>query len=329
MVLRIRGAREQWRAPAGLEPGTAGRLPPARIERSVRTLRRAAPAPGSRPPRYALPRYDLHCHSTHSDGLLPPAAVVARAAARGVDVLALTDHDELSGLTEAREAAAASGIAFVCGAEISVSWEGITVHVVGLGVDPGDPALVAGLDGVRSGRSARARRIADSLAAAGIGGAWDGAMRHVTAGKLVSRTHFARFLVETGRGRDVQDVFRRYLRRGKPGYVPHEWATLAQAVGWIRVAGGQAVIAHPGRYDVTATRMRRLLAEFREVGGEAIEVVSASHTPAQGIEFAGHAREFGLRGSCGSDWHGPGESWMDLGGTPPMPAGVVPVWKDW
>lgn len=276
-----------------------------------------------------MPRYDLHCHSTHSDGLLAPAAVVARAAARGVDVLALTDHDAVSGLDEGREAAAAHGIAFVCGTEISVSWESLTVHVVGLGVDPRNPALAEGLHAVRSGRSSRARRIADALAEAGIRGAWDGAMKHVTSGELVSRTHFARFLVEAGRGRDVQDVFRRYLTRGKPGYVPHAWATLGQAVGWIRAAGGRAVLAHPGRYDATATWMHRLLAEFRDAGGEAIEIVSASHTPAQSAQFANHAREYGLRGSCGSDWHGPGESRIDLGGTAPMPAGVVPVWKDW
>jgi len=276
-----------------------------------------------------LPRYDLHCHSTHSDGLLAPAAVVARAALRGVDVLALTDHDEVSGLAEALEAAAGSGITFVCGAELSVSWEGVTIHVVGLGIDPENAALATGLETVRSGRTKRARRIADALAAAGIRGAYEGAMKYVTSERLVSRTHFARYLVEAGHAGAVKDVFKRYLTRGKPGYVAHEWATLTQAVGWIHAAGGQAVIAHPGRYDVTATRMRRLLAEFRDEGGDAIEVLSSSHTPAQSVEFAAHARAFGLRASCGSDWHGPDESWLDLGSMPDLPAGVVPVWKDW
>jgi predicted metal-dependent phosphoesterase TrpH len=276
-----------------------------------------------------MPRFDLHCHSTHSDGLLAPSAVVARAIERGVDVLALTDHDEVSGLAEAQAAAAAGGIKFVCGSELSVSWGGITIHVVALGIDPRNATLTRGLETIRSGRSTRARRIAESLAAAGIPGAFEGAMKHVTSERLVSRTHFARFLVEAGHARELKDVFKRYLTRGKPGYVAHSWATLGQAVEWIHAAGGQAVIAHPGRYDISATAMRRLLSEFRDGGGDAIEVLSSSHTPAQFAEFASHARAFGLRGSSGSDWHGPGESWMDLGAMPEMPAGVVPVWKDW
>ena len=276
-----------------------------------------------------MPRYDLHCHSTHSDGLLTPADLVARAAARGVGVLALTDHDELSGLGEARTAAADAGIRFVCGSELSVSWERHTIHVVALGIDPGAPAIGAGLAAIRTGRSARARRMAESLAAAGIRGAYEGAMKYVTSERLVSRTHFARFLVEAGHVRDVRNVFRRYLTPGKPGYVVHEWATLPQAIGWIHDAGGQAVLAHPGRYNVTQTGMRRLLGDFRDAGGDAIEVVSSSHTHAQCAEFAAHARAFGLLGSGGSDYHGPGESWMDLGDLPELPAGVVPVWKDW
>jgi hypothetical protein len=274
-------------------------------------------------------RYDLHCHSTHSDGLLTPAAVVARAAARGVDVLALTDHDEVSGLGEARAAAQAAGIRLVCGSELSVSWERHTIHVVGLGIDPAAPTIVEGLATIRAGRATRARRIAESLAAAGIRGAYEGAMRYVTSERLVSRPHFARFLVAAGYVREMKDVFRRYLSPGKPGYVAHEWATLAQAVGWIRAAGGEAVLAHPGRYKVTATAMRRLLGEFKDAGGAAIEVLSSAHTPAQFATFATQARVFGLRGSSGSDYHGPGESWIDLGGLPELPPGVVPVWQDW
>jgi predicted metal-dependent phosphoesterase TrpH len=277
----------------------------------------------------AVPRFDLHCHSTHSDGLLAPAAVVARAAERGVDVLALTDHDEVSGLAEAREAADAGGITLVCGSELSVSWGNVTIHVVALGIDPQNAALLEGLEAIRSGRSARARRIADALARAGIPGAFEGAMKYVTSERLVSRTHFARFLVEAGYARETRDVFKRYLTRGKPGYVAHEWATLAQAVDWIHAAGGQAVIAHPGRYDVSATGMRRLLSEFCDLGGDALEVLSSSHSPAQAADFATHARVHGLRGSCGSDWHGPEESWLDLGSMPDLPVGVVPVWKDW
>ena len=274
-------------------------------------------------------QYDLHCHSTRSDGLLAPAAVVQRAAQRGVDVLALTDHDEVSGLAEARSAATAAGIEFVCGTELSVSWEDLTIHVVGLRIDPDNETLGTGLASIRDGRSSRARRMGDALAGAGIPGAYEGALKYVTSERLVSRTHFARFLVEAGYARDVRDVFKRYLVPGKPGHVAHAWATLGQAVEWIHVAGGQAVVAHPGRYKVDGGGMRRLLAEFRDAGGDAIEVLSPSHTPAQYTEFATKCRVYGLAGSCGSDYHGPGESWMDLGDLPPMPAGVVPVWKNW
>jgi len=276
-----------------------------------------------------MTRYDLHCHSTWSDGLLAPAAVVARAAANGVDVLALTDHDETGGLAEARDAAIAAGIELVYGSELSVTWEEVTIHVIALGIDPGNSILSEGLAAIRAGRSIRARRIADALAAAGIPGAYEGAMKFVTSERLVSRTHFARFLIETGHARDMKEVFKRYLTRGKPGYAPHKWASLSDAVGWIHAAGGQAVIAHPGRYDVTANGMRTLLADFRDVGGDGLEVLSPSHTAAQFSEYATHARTFGLRASCGSDWHGPGESRLELGDLPAMPANVVPIWKDW
>jgi predicted metal-dependent phosphoesterase TrpH len=276
-----------------------------------------------------MPRYDLHCHSTHSDGLLPPAAIVARAAVRGVDILALTDHDEVSGLVEARVAVAATRMTLVAGTEISASWERLTIHVIGLGIDPFNVVLAKGLHAIRVGRVLRARRIADGLAEAGIRGAYEGARKFVTSERLISRTHFARFLVDAGHARDVKDVFNRFLVRGKPGYVPHAWATLRDAVGWITGAGGQAVLAHPGRYQVGRSGMRRLLAEFRDAGGEAIEVLSPSHTPEQVVAFAGHARVFGLLASGGTDYHGPGESRMDLGDLPELPAGVVPVWNGW
>jgi predicted metal-dependent phosphoesterase TrpH len=171
--------------------------------------------------------------------------------------------------------------------------------------------------------------MASSLAEAGIGGAYEGAMKHVTSERLISRTHFARYLVEAGYANQVSDVFNRFLTPGKPGYVAHQWATISQAADWIRMAGGQSVLAHPGRYKVSAGGMRRMLAEFRDAGGDAIEVISPSHSPAQYAEFATYARVFGFRGSCGSDFHCPGEGVMDLGDLPDLPAGVVPVWKDW
>lgn len=275
-----------------------------------------------------MPRYDLHCHSTSSDGLLSPAAVVARAASRGVDVLALTDHDDISGLAEAARAAVDAGIGFVPGSELSVNWEDLTVHVVALGIDPGDRTLVAGLKSIREGRTGRAKRIGESLAAAGIPGAYQGALAFVTSEELVSRTHFARWLVETGRCRDIGDVFKRYLVPGRPGYVEHEWTTLPQAIGWIHGAGGVAVLAHPGRYKVGGERrMAQLIDEFAAAGGDALEVLSPSHSAAQVAQFATHARLRGLAASTGSDYHGPGESWLDLGDLPPLPAGLEPVWS--
>jgi predicted metal-dependent phosphoesterase TrpH len=276
-----------------------------------------------------MSRYDLHCHSTFSDGLLPPAAVVERAALHGVQVLALTDHDEVAGIAQAREAARQAGIELVPAAEVSVTWDDHTIHVVALHIDPDDAALTQGLAGIRAGRDARARRIAAALEAAGIPGTFEGAMRYVTSEALISRSHFARHLVERGVAPDVKDVFKHYLTRGKPGYVPHAWATLSEALGWIRGAGGTAVLAHPGRYSVGASELRRLLGEFRDAGGGGIEVLSSSHTREQADTFATLARTFGLRASCGSDWHGPGESWLELGQLPPLPAGLTPVWADW
>jgi predicted metal-dependent phosphoesterase TrpH len=276
-----------------------------------------------------MPRYDLHSHSTHSDGLLTPGALVRRAAERGVDVLALTDHDELSGLPEARVEAAAAGVQLVAGAELSVSWRSVTLHVLGLRVDPDCPALREGLAAIRAGRSARAQRIGAALAEAGIPGAYEGALRFVTSERLISRTHFARFLVEAGHVRTTKDVFQRYLTPGKPGHVEHEWATLPQAIAWIHAAGGHAVLAHPGRYPLGGSDLRELLTAFRAAGGDGIEVLSPSHSAAQVVEFARHARVFGLLASSGSDYHGPGESSVDLGDMPPLPAGVIPVWQNW
>lgn len=276
-----------------------------------------------------MPRYDLHSHSTYSDGLLAPAAVVQRAAARGVDFLALTDHDNTDGLAEAVAAAAATKMTLVPGAELSVSWESHTIHVVALQIDPANRTLDEGLASIRSGRDSRARLMADSLAAAGVPGAYEGARRYVTSDALISRTHFARFLVESGRVRETRDAFKRYLTPGKPGYVKHEWATLPNAIQWIHAAGGQAVLAHPARYKVSPTGMRRLLGEFCDAGGDGIEVLSSSHTAAQYAEYATYARTFNLLASCGSDYHGPGESWLDLGDLPPLPAGVTPVWSRW
>jgi len=273
---------------------------------------------------------DLHCHSRVSDGLLAPADVVARAKANGVDLLALTDHDEIGGLDEAIAAAAAGGMRFVAGVEISVSWgDDQTVHVVGLNFDHRDPALAAGLARVRSGRDARAARMAAELAKVGIDGAYEGALKYVGNPVLISRSHFARYIVERGFAPDVKTVFDHWLAKGKPGYVSHAWAELSEAIGWIRAAGGSAVIAHPGRYRLSAAERRELFVAFKDLGGQGIEVVSGAQNDAEVREFAGIAREFGFLASRGSDFHGPGESWIDLGRMAQLPPDLKPVWEEW
>lgn len=278
--------------------------------------------------------YDLHCHSNISDGLLPPAEVVARAAGRGVRVLALTDHDDTDGLAEARSAALEHGITLINGCEISVTWRTHTVHVVGLNVNPDHAPLAAGLASVRGGRRARAELMSDSLARAGVGGVLQGALRYAANPNMIGRTHFARYLVEAGHAKEVKNVFKRYLVKGKPGYVPHQWATLTDAVGWIRGSGGVAVLAHPGRYmtgrhGMGKPTMRSLLGEFSALGGDALEVVTSSHTPEQYAEFTRYANEFNLYASCGSDFHGPGESYFDIGRLPDLPLDCRPVWQLW
>lgn len=275
------------------------------------------------------PDVDLHSHSTVSDGALAPAEVVARAAAQGVEVFALTDHDEIGGLGAARAAASAAGMGFVDGVEISVTWRGTTVHIVGLRIDPTDPTLAGGLESVRSGRVDRARRIGAELETAGIGGTFDGALKYAGNKTMVGRTHFARFLAEIGVVPDMKAAFKRFLVPGKPGYVAHEWTDLANAVGWIRAAGGRPVLAHPGRYGLSAGSLDDLLDEFRAAGGVAIEVITGSHSPDQYRMFASIAQTHGFLASRGSDFHAPGEATADFGKLPPLPRYLVPVWHDW
>jgi predicted metal-dependent phosphoesterase TrpH len=274
-------------------------------------------------------KVDLHCHSNVSDGVLAPGALAAYARKGGVDVWALTDHDELKGIKAARQAALELGMRFVPGVEISVTWGGETVHVVGLQVNEDEPALVQGLAATRNGRDARGREIAAQLRQAGIPGAYEGALKYVGNPDLLSRTHFARYLVEIGVCGSTSEVFRKYLTEGKPGYVPHRWATLADAVGWIRKAGGIPVIAHPGRYRFTPVAEGALFDEFKQLGGNTIEVVTGSHTPDQYDTYAEVARRYGFLASRGTDFHAPGEARVEFDKLPPLPAGVTPVWHDW
>ncbi|NYT86183.1 PHP domain-containing protein [Pusillimonas harenae] len=272
---------------------------------------------------------DLHCHSTISDGVLTPTEVAERAHANGVQLWALTDHDELSGLAQASAAANDLGMKFIPGVEISVTWAQHTVHIVGLGVDENNDLLNAGLTDIRSGRTVRAREMADRFEQIGIPDAYEGALPYAANPSLISRTHFARFLIERGYCDNMQMVFDKYLGDGKPVSVPMHWSTLEQAVSWILAAGGQAVVAHPGRYTYTPVQFDAFFSQFKDLGGAAIEVVTGSHTPDEYAIYAKVARQYGFLASCGSDFHSPKEGKLDLGTVPALPSGLTPIWHDW
>ena len=283
--------------------------------------------------------FDCHNHSIFSDGLLHPRDLVELAKNNGCDAVALTDHDNTGGLTEAEAAAANIGIRFIRGVELSVTWPGhpapseaadvnpMTIHVVGLGIDPDNPALVSGIASIRNGRLDRARKMGTGLANMGIEGVFEDALALAENKDMIGRTHFARVLVERGLAKNVGAVFGRVLTHGKPGFVAHQWADLGTAIQCIAGAGGVAVLAHPGRYKLTPQEMRTLLAEFKEKGGKAIEVITGSHEKHQYREYAALAREFDFMASRGSDFHGPGESRFKPGTLPLLPKDLVPVWS--
>ena len=270
---------------------------------------------------------DLHCHSVVSDGTLTPEVLAERAAANGVELWALTNHDEIAGQHRAAAAAHAHGMKYLTGTEISVTYAGQTVHIVGLGFDPDDAQMLQGLMATRGGRGARALEMSEGLAKVGIHDAYNGALRYVGNPELISRTHFARHLVESRVCKDTNEVFRRFLTEGKPGFVPHRWASLRDAVQWITASGGDAVIAHPARYKFSANEEYALFSEFKAHGGRAVEVVTGSHTAAEAVKYGETAREFGLAASRGSDFHSPDESRTDLGRLPYLPGELTPVWE--
>ena len=272
---------------------------------------------------------DLHSHSRQSDGVLSPAEVAARAQANGVDWWALSDHDETSGLSEAAQAARDLGMGFIPGVEISVTFCGKTVHIVGLNIDPDNADLAAGLAEIRLGRFDRAKLVAERLAECGVADAFEGALRHVDNPDLISRVHFARHLLEQGHVKSLQQAFDRYLGENKRAFVPTQWASLEQAVGWIRGAGGKAVIAHPGRYKYTPQQRDALFQAFKDLGGQGVEVVTGSHPPAQYEQYARLALTYGFQASRGSDFHAPGVGRVDLGRMPDLPDSLAPVWRDW
>ena len=270
---------------------------------------------------------DLHCHSVVSDGTLSPEALASRAKANGVQIWSLTDHDELGGQERAQAAAQALGMQYISGVEISVTWCDQTLHIVGLGIDHKNTDLVDGLYQTRHGRSNRAKAISQQLDQIGIKNAYEGALQFVGNPELISRTHFARFLVESGVCKDTNEVFANYLIEGKPGFVPHVWANLNDAVTWIRKAGGLAIIAHPGRYNYTSLQLSELYQQFKDMGGQGIEVVTGSHTPDEYKTFAKVALQYGFLASRGSDFHDPQESHIDLGKLPDLPSQLRPVWS--
>ena len=271
---------------------------------------------------------DLHCHSVISDGTLTPEQLAERAKANGVHLWALTDHDELGGQQRARDAASALNMDYLAGVEISVTWMGQTIHIVGLGIDADHLGILEGLRRTREGRGDRAQLMAEQLAKVGIPGAYEGALHYAGNHQLISRTHFARFLVEQGVCKNTEHVFKNYLVEDKPGYVPHMWATLDDAVAWIKAAGGVAVIAHPGRYSrLNAMQMDELYKHFKDIGGLAIEVITGSHSPDQYQTFGKIAQQYGFLASRGSDFHSPNESHIDLGNLPPLPDHLKPVWS--
>jgi 3',5'-nucleoside bisphosphate phosphatase len=304
----------------------AARANPARV--APRWDNRAVTSSSSPHTLTHLTNADLHCHSTVSDGTLEPEAIAARAAGNGVELWALTDHDEIGGQQRARVAAHRNGMAYLTGTEISVSFAGETVHLVGLGFDEQNTDLREGLARTRGGREERAREMAAGLAQVGIKDAYEGALKYVGNPELISRTHFARFLVEAGHCNDTNEVFRRFLTDGKPGFVPHRWATLGEAVGWISRAGGIAVIAHPARYSrFTLNAEYALFSEFKQHGGRGVEVMTGSHSAAECVKYADVALEFDLLASRGSDFHAPGESRTDLGSLPALPGKLKSVWE--
>ncbi|NDH55517.1 MAG: PHP domain-containing protein [Burkholderiaceae bacterium] len=270
---------------------------------------------------------DLHCHSVVSDGTLSPEELALRAHQNGVHLWSLTDHDVLGGQARAQDAALNLGMEYVSGVEISISWMGQTVHIVGLGFDPSNVTLQDGLRATRDGREERARQMAAQLTQIGIENSYEGALKFAGNPELIARTHFARYLVEQQVCRDMDEVFRKYLVAGKPGYVSHRWASLDQAVDWITGAGGEAVIAHPGRYRLNAMQMDELYARFKDLGGAGIEVVTGSHSPDQYQTYAKVAKRYGFLASRGSDFHDPQESDIDLGQLPHLPEHLTPIWS--
>lgn len=275
-----------------------------------------------------IPIIDLHCHSNVSDGLLSPAELMSHAAENNVQAIALTDHDDIAGLSEASITAKSLNIIFINGVEISVTWKKRTLHIVGLNFDKDNKLLFQGLKKIRDGRYKRAQLMADGLGMAGIQGAMDGAKSYAK-NSTIGRIHFAQFLVAQGYAKDISAVFKKFLTPGKPGYVDHEWISLEESIRLINGAGGDAIIAHPGRYDMGNKLYPKLFQEFKGLGGTGVEVMSGSQDPSQANYFSKLAANYNLFSSCGSDFHGKGISHRALGNVRSLPNDSIPIWTKW
>lgn len=275
-----------------------------------------------------IPIIDLHCHSNVSDGLLSPAELMSHAAENNVQAIALTDHDDIAGLSEASITAKSLNIIFINGVEISVTWKKRTLHIVGLNFDKDNKLLFQGLKKIRDGRYKRAQLMADGLGMAGIQGAMDGAKSYAK-NSTIGRIHFAQFLVAQGYAKDISTVFKKFLTPGKPGYVDHKWISLEESIRLINGAGGDAIIAHPGRYDMGNKLYPKLFQEFKDLGGTGVEVMSGSQDPSQANYFSKLAANYNLFSSCGSDFHGKGISHRALGNVRSLPNDSIPIWTKW
>jgi predicted metal-dependent phosphoesterase TrpH len=268
--------------------------------------------------------FDLHSHTSFSDGSLQPAALLQRAAENNVGVLAITDHDNVEAYQHLPEDLA--GIELVAGIEFSTQWQSTGIHVLGLNIDPGSDAVDAGVSFQMSARMQRARRIGENLEKSGIKDAFTGAA-DLANSSYIGRPHFAQHVVNIGKAPDMATAFKNYVGDGKAGDVRQHWAELAQIIGWIRDANGIAVLAHPLKYKLTRTKLKRLLTDFIEMGGEGMEVVSGQQTPQHTSGMVQVCVEMGLLASCGSDFHMPGKRWAELGSFTPLPPRVTPVWE--
>jgi len=273
-------------------------------------------------------QYDLHTHTTESDGKFTPDELITQAEIAGIDVLAITDHDTISGLAKAYQAVLNKNISLISGVELSVSWCNRSFHIVGLNINPENNLLVDSLAEHKQQRESRAIKIGEQLDKCGIPNAYDGA-KQLASDEAITRNHFARFLVNNGHAKNINDVFKKYMVKNKPGYVKTHWINMEDGIDLLNQSGGTAVLAHPLRYKLTGTWIRKLLTAFKQAGGLGIEIVTGNSTQNEVLLAADYARHFELSGSVGSDFHGHENNGIHLGKLNKLPKDIVPVWESW